>query len=95
MTHFRKQPDGSWRFNSPTTGDTYEAWRNPAGFAGRDWELRKIDWYAIARGRYGEMRKVIRDDYASRADCVAAVGNIEAFDESLRDFAAAIVLRPR
>lgn len=66
--HFRRQPNGHYRFELTTTGQTFEARRcNVSG-----WELYEITWAPVADGRYHEM--VTRRDgwYASRIDAASA-----------------------
>lgn len=64
---FGKTISGGWRF---TWGDNeFVAWRNPAGFAHRDWELFFIEKERDGYPLYGTDR-VIDDNLPDRAACV-------------------------
>jgi hypothetical protein len=78
MTHFRKQPNGSWAFDSPITGTTYYAYRNEAGFAGRDWYVTRLDSTAD-----GTIEVTVEDMLASRKECVQ-VAEMDAKDQDRR-----------
>lgn len=56
---FKKMPDGSWTFTWGVR--LYRAYRNIAGFAGRDWEL----WTDVA-GHW----IIVEDMLGSRQECV-------------------------
>jgi hypothetical protein len=68
MTNFKQNASGQYEFN--VKGVAYEAIRNEAGFAGRDWDL-----YTSAA--YGDGRIVV-DQLASRKECVEAAEQREA-----------------
>jgi hypothetical protein len=75
---FRKL-DYFWAFDVPSTGATYGAMRNEAGFAGRDWMLFRQESDAIADGNFHFRWVLVTDQLTSRKACVKAAMNSEAF----------------
>ncbi len=61
-THFRRQPNGSYAFDSQITGVTYYAYRNEAGFAGRQWYVTRLDSL--------DVETTVADMLASRKEAV-------------------------
>lgn len=59
--HFRRQPNGGYAFD--VNGTTYIAYRNEAGFAGRDWYLTKLEGEV---GTPHEIETFVRDMLVSR-----------------------------
>lgn len=68
--HFTKEPDGGWSFDAPT--GTYKALRNEAGFAGRDWELWKLESAATADKMYRFSWRQVGEQYDSRVEAASA-----------------------
>jgi hypothetical protein len=69
---FTKTMRGGWLFT--IEGQSFEAIRNIAGFAHRDWEV----WTHVGGYRLGVQGKCIEDQLASRAECVEVAGKTVA-----------------
>lgn len=65
---FEKTVSGGWRF---TWGNrSFMAWRDPAGFAHRDWTLYEYDGPRDGRPFQGRPDIIVADQLTSRAHCV-------------------------
>ena len=65
---FRRQPNGNYRFEVASTGQTFEARKcNVEG-----WELYEITWAPFADGKYHEMSTRRDGWYATRIDAASA-----------------------
>ena len=71
--HFRRQPNGSYAFDVATTGTTYFAYRNEAGFEGRQWYVTRLDSTDAPEAH-------VEDMLASRKECVAV-----AYEDAARE----------
>lgn len=79
--HFHRQPNGAYRFEVESTGQTFEARKcNVEG-----WELYEITWHGVSNNQYHE--EATRRDgwYATRVEAASAAYWLDKPDSAFWD----------